>query len=237
MCDCRGLLDDNQTPCEGCKYWRRDSRITDGRACGVTICKKAKRGDFKLCKECWDARAPPQSETGAPSSPRSSVSGRSTPVQTPMMQTPPAPQAPTDARMEFVMGRMEEMLARMESIMGLMLSQQQSSVFGAAGPPLPPPGIATACASPAPPGASNVAAIASAATVTAPGTAMAAPTGAMNAAPLSVETAPQAKATRTPQPEATPAAMTVQAVQGQHAVQPTVQAEIIGVHASPAVQS
>ena len=111
--------------------------------------------------------------------------------------------------MEFVMGRMEEVLARMESIMGLMLSQQQSSVFGAAGPPLPPPGIATACASP----------------------------GAMNAAPLSVETAPQAKATGTPQPEATPAAMTVQAVQGQHAVQPTVQAEIIGVHASPAVQS
>ena len=129
--------------------------------------------------------------------------------------------------MEGIMERMEAMLARMESIMGLMLSQQQSSVFGAAGPPLPPPGIATACASPAPPGASNVAEIASAATVTAPGTAMAAPTGAMNAAPVYVATAPQAKATQTPQPKSPPAAMTVQAVQ------PTVQAAVIGVTAPP----
>ena len=227
MCDCKGLLDDNQTPCEGCKYWRKDSRITDGRACGVTICKKAKRGDFKLCKECWDARAPPQSETGAPSSPRSSVSGRSTPVQTPMLQTPPRPQAPTDARMEAIMERMESMLGRMEGIMGLMVSQTQSAGFGAASQLQPPPGITTACAPPAPPGASHVAAIASASSVTAPGTAMAAPTGAMNAAPVYVATAPQAKATQTPQPKSPPAAMTVQAVQ------PTVQAAVIGVTAPP----
>ena len=132
--------------------------------------------------------------------------------------------------MDFVMGRMEEMLARMESTMGLMLSQQQSSGFGAAGPPLPPPGIATACASPAPPSASNVAASASVAAVTAPGTAMAAPTGAMNAAPVYVATAPQAKATGTPQPKSPPATMTVQAVQ------PTVQAAVIGVTAPPTVK-
>ena len=57
MCDCKGLLDDNQTLCDGCKYWRRDCRITDGRACGVTIGRKAKRADTKLCANCWDARA------------------------------------------------------------------------------------------------------------------------------------------------------------------------------------
>ena len=58
-------------------------------------------------------------------------------------------------------------------------------------------------------------------------TAMAAPTGAMNAAPVYVATAPQAKATQTPQPQSPPAAMTVQAVQ------PTVQAAVIGVTAPP----
>ena len=158
MCDCRGLLDDDQTKCSGCEYWREHYRMQDGSVCGVVTGKIAKRAGSKLCSNCWTARAPPQPQTRPPSSPRSSVSGRSTPVQTPMMQTPPAPQAPTDARMEFVMGRMEEVLARMESIMGLMLSQQQSSVFGAAGQLQPPPGITTACAPPAPPGASNVAA-------------------------------------------------------------------------------
>ena len=158
MCDCRGLLDDDQTKCSGCEDWREHYRMQDGSVCGVVIGKIAKRAGSKLCSNCWTARAPPQPQTRPPSSPRSSVSGRSTPVQTPMMQTPPAPQAPTDARMEFVMGRMEEVLARMESIMGLMLSQQQSSVFGAAGQLQPPPGIPTACAPPAPPGASNVAA-------------------------------------------------------------------------------
>ena len=163
MCDCRGLLDDDQTKCSGCEDWREHYRMQDGSVCGVVTGKIAKRAGSKLCSNCWTARAPPQPQTRPPSSPRSSVSGRSTPVQTPMMQTPPAPQAATEARMDFVMGRMEEMLARMESIMGLMLSQQQSSVFGAAGPPLPPPGIATACAPPAPPSASNVAASASAA--------------------------------------------------------------------------
>ena len=132
--------------------------------------------------------------------------------------------------MEAIMEWMESMLGRMEGIMGLMVSQTQSSSFGAASQLQPPPGVATACASPAPPGASNVAASASAATVTAPGTAMAAPTGAMNAAPLYVATAPQAKATGTPQPKSPPAAMTVQAVQ------PTVQAEVIGVHTPSAVK-
>ena len=135
--------------------------------------------------------------------------------------------------MDFVMGRMEELLVRMEGIMGLMLSQQHASVVRAASQLQPPPGITTACAPPAPPGASNVAATASAATVTAPGTAMAAPTGAMHAARVYVATAPQAKATGTPQPKATPAAMMAQAVQGQHAIQPTVQAAVIGVTAPP----
>ena len=148
MCDCRGLLEDNQTPCEGCRYWRRDSRITDGRACGDNIGKKAKRTQAALCSVCWDARAPPPSQTTA----SSDASGRSTPVQSQMMQTPPAPQAATTARMEAIMERMEEILVRMESIMGLMVSQQQ-----AASGLQPPPGITTACAPPAPPGASNVA--------------------------------------------------------------------------------
>ena len=152
MCDCKGLLDDNQTSCSGCEYWRLQLRQPEGTVCEGAIGKIAKRAGVKLCSGCWTARAPPPSQTGPPSSPRSSVSGRSTPVQTPMMQTPPAPQAATDARMEAIMERMEEMLARMESIMGLMVSQQQ-----AASQLQPPPGITTACAPPAPPGASNVA--------------------------------------------------------------------------------
>ena len=202
MCECPGYVGvaaAMENRCDGCGPWRQKYRVPNGQPCTENISKTARRTGAMLCHGCWEAHVP-----RPPSSARSSRSGRSTPVLSSQLHTPPPPPGIAD-----VCARMEVMLGRMEGILGLLVMQSQAAERGAAGPPLPP-GLTPALALPAPPGASAVAA--------APPTAT---------APQSI--APNPPTTRAPQSEAAvkaslggPGPLLVQA-------QPAVVAEVIGV--------
>ena len=185
--------------CDGCAHWREKYRVSVGQPCTDNISKTARRTEKMLCHQCWLAHVP-----GPPLSPHSSRSGRSTPVLSPQVHTPPPPPGIAD-----ICARMEAMLGRIEGILGLLVMQSQAAERGAAGLPLPL-GFTPASALPAPPGASAVAALPPTAT-----------------APQSI--APNPPTTWAPQSEAAvnaslggPGPLLVQA-------QPAVVAEVIGV--------
>ena len=115
--------------CEGCRAWREKYHYAMGVRCGENIARTAKRAEKALCSYCWEARA----EHHTPRSEQPSAhSGRSTPVQNALLQSPPPP-----PQLHDICARMEVMLGRMEGVLGLLVSQSQ-----AANAPPPPPGIA-----------------------------------------------------------------------------------------------
>ena len=131
MCECPGFIGASmENICEGCRAWREKYHYAMGVRCGENISKTAKRAEKTLCSYCWEARA----EHHTPRSDQPSAhSGRSTPVQNALLQSPPPP-----PQLHDICARMEVMLGRMEGVLGLLVSQSQAAALA---PPGPPPGI------------------------------------------------------------------------------------------------